>query len=181
MVGSATKEGTGYLAGGQSAEQAQGERHLRVGGQRWMAAGEDQTQPVVLHGPYLLGRGLLVAATKHRDFTEQLTASRLSAQPVDGAVAGGRGDPPARVGWQALARPPVKREGERLLDRIFGDIDVAEDADQGGHRPPGRLAEDPADLGLVHPRRGVGCCVGVAHDVRPLVRPRTGAPRSAPR
>jgi hypothetical protein len=40
-------------------------------------------------------------------------------------------------------------DGERLLHGILGDVDVAEDADQGGHGSAGRLAEDPVDLGAV--------------------------------
>jgi hypothetical protein len=44
-------------------------------------------------------------------------------------------------------------DGERLLYGVLGDIDVAEDADQGGHRPPGLLAEDPGDLGLAESGR----------------------------
>jgi hypothetical protein len=57
----------------------------------------------------------------------------------------------------------VQGDRERLLHRILGDVDVTEDADQGGHRSAGLLAEDPADLGLVE----VGCGVAVGHAVRP--------------
>jgi len=46
-------------------------------------------------------------------------------------------------------RPSHGTCAERLLHGILGDVDVAEDADQGGHGSAGRLAEDPVDLGAV--------------------------------
>jgi hypothetical protein len=67
----------------------------------------------------------------------------------------GRRDPTARIGREALDRPLVQGDGERFLHRILRDVDVTEDADQGGHGSPGLLAEDPADLGLVELRCGV--------------------------
>jgi hypothetical protein len=45
----------------------------------------------------------------------------------------GGGDPAAGVGRQAVARPLAQGYGERLLHRIFGDVDVTEGADQGSH------------------------------------------------
>jgi hypothetical protein len=44
------QEGACDLLGRQPVEQAQGQRHLRLGGQGGVAAGEDQAQPFVLHG-----------------------------------------------------------------------------------------------------------------------------------
>ena len=58
---------------------------------------------------------------------------------------------PPGLGGRPSRRPPAQRDGERVLDRILGDVDVAEDADQGGHRSAGLLAKDLADLGLVEP------------------------------
>ena len=165
------EEGARDLLGRQPAEQAQGERHLRLRGERRVAAGEDEAKPVVLHGSRLLGHaGIVVAGREHRHLAEQFASTRLAAQAVDGTVAGGRRDPAARVGRQAVARPLAQGDGERLLHRILGDVDVAEDADQGGHRSAGLLAEDPADLGLVERRRGVD----VAQSVRPRIRAANG-------
>src|SRR6266498_3026597 len=73
------------------------------------------------------------------------------------------------------SRPHAQGDGERLLHRILGDVDVTEDADQGSHRSAGLLAEDPADLDSVE----LGCGIAVAHAVRPWF-PRTDGPRSAP-
>jgi hypothetical protein len=141
-----------------------------------VAAGEDEVKPVVLHGPDLLGHtGIVVAGREHRQLAERLPPARLAAQPVDGMVAGGRGDPAARVGRHALARPPAQGDRERLLHGVLGEVDVTEDPDQGGHRLAGLLAEDPAHLGAVEPGRGVSA----GHAVRPRIL-RTDGPRSAP-
>ena len=154
------EEGSCDLPGRQAAEQPEGERHLGFGGQGRVAAGEDEAQPVVFHGPCLLGHGGIAGAGRDdRHLAEQLPPARLAAQAVDGTVAGGRGDPAARVGRQAVARPLAQGDGERLLHRVLGDVDVTEGADQGSHRPAGFLAEDPADPG----RAGPGCGAGSEH------------------
>ena len=43
-------------------------------------------------------------------------------------------------------------QGEGLLDRVLCKIDVAEDADQRGHRASGLLAEDQADPSFIDVR-----------------------------
>ena len=68
------------------------------------------------------------------------------------------------MGGTPSPRPLAQGDGERLLHRILGDVDVPEDADQGSDRSAGLLAEDPADLGLVD----LGCGVSVALVVRPV-------------
>ena len=42
-----------------------------------------------------------------------------------------------------MVRPALERDDERLLDRLLGQIEVAEDADQRRDRPP-RLAPEQA-------------------------------------
>src|SRR5687767_15848475 len=69
-------------------------------------------------------------------------ARALSAEPVDGPVAGRGGDPGPRVRGRAGGRPPFDGHGEGVLDRLFGDVDAAEEADQGGHTPAGFGPED---------------------------------------
>jgi hypothetical protein len=68
---------------------------------------------------------------------------------VDRTMPGGRRDPAARVRRRAAGRPLAHGDGERLLHRVLGDVDVAEDSNQGGYRSAGLLAEDPPDLGRV--------------------------------
>jgi hypothetical protein len=75
----------------------------------------------------------------------------LAAQAVDGAVAGGGGDPRAGVVGHPLPRPSLDGDGEGLLDGLLGQVEVADDPDQGRDRPPRLLPEqavdDPRDVG----------------------------------
>jgi hypothetical protein len=56
---------------------------------------------------------------------------------------------PAGLGrGQARRAPALTRGGEGVLDRILGDVDVAERADQDRHRPTVLLTEHTRDLRL---------------------------------
>ena len=125
-----------------------------VRGERRVAAGEDQPEPVVGHGSDLLG----FVGFVHGAAASAWRSSRVdsAAEPVDRPVAGGGDDPAGGAGRQAVGRPPLEGDDERLLDRLLGDVDVAEEADQGGDRSAGLAAEDPLDLGGVHGRRSSG-------------------------
>ena len=46
------------------------------------------------------------------------------------------------------------RRATANASRVLGEIDVAEDSDQGGHRSTGLLAEDPADQRVVDDGQG---------------------------
>ena len=131
-----------------------------------MAAGEDQPQPVVAHRAHLLGRARRRARAASAACGVPVVAGRLPAEPVDGPVAGRGDDPAARVGRHAVDRPALDGDGERLLDRLLGEVDVAEDADQGGDDPAVLLAEDRS----IVPRRPARRATAPA-------RPGTGAPR----
>jgi len=52
------------------------------------------------------------------------------------------------------------------LDRVLGEVDVAEGADQSGDRSTGLLAEDPADRRIVEPGDGGD----VVQSLRPRIR-----------
>src|SRR5205085_5345343 len=95
----------------------------------------------------------------------------LAPQPVDGPVARGGDDPPGRAGRRPGGWPPPDCLRESVLHRVFGDIDIAEDAVQDGHGTAVFLAEHALDL------RG-------SRDwhlaVSPRLRPGTGGPRSGP-
>ena len=136
-----------------------------------MAAGEDQPQPVVLDDA---GRLVGAVVSDHECRLVLGVAVGLAADPVDRAVAGGRGEPAAGVGRYAVPGPPLDRGEERLAGRLLGDVDVAEAADQRGDDPAVLLAVDPLDRG-----RGI-------RRVHPAVRPpeaRAGraGPRPCPR
>ena len=140
------QEGPGHLGRGQATEQPQRQGDLRLGRERRVAAREDQAESVVLHGPGLLSCRL-VRELDH--LPEEFATARLAAEVIDGSISGGRRDPATGVRRQAVGGPLPQGEGERLLDRVLGEIDVAEDPDQGGHRPTGLLAEDPADQRVI--------------------------------
>ena len=142
-----------------------------LGGECRVAAGEDEAKPVVGHWPHLLG---MPGSSLHRVRAPPLPRNSracLAAQAVDGAwLRAVVVIQPPGLGGTPSARPLAQGDGERLLDRILGDVDVAEGADQGGDRSAGLLAEDPADLGLVD----LGCGVSVALSSRPRCIPCPG-------
>ena len=53
-----------------------------------------------------------------------------------------RHQPVARVAGDAVAWPPVGGDGERLLCGFPGEVELAEEADQGGQDAASLLAED---------------------------------------
>src|SRR5262249_24762994 len=53
---------------------------------------------------------------------------------------------------QSGVRPALYRRRERVLDRLFGEVDVTEDTDQDGHRATVLGPEDALDLRTAHGR-----------------------------
>jgi hypothetical protein len=50
----------------------------------------------------------------------------------------------------------LERGDERLLDGLFGEVEIAKLADERGKRPPGLLAEDAIDDGARIRGTGIG-------------------------
>jgi hypothetical protein len=75
-------------------------------------------------------------------------ASRLPPDAVDGAVPGGGDQPSPGVRGQAGLRPLLEGGQAGLLDRFLGEVDVTEEADQGGDGLAPLLADDPLEGGL---------------------------------
>jgi hypothetical protein len=120
-----------------------------------MAAREDQPQAVVGDPAHV---DLLTAERAERlerlELRGLLAQRPFAAQPVDRTVARRRRDPRAGVVGDAAARPRRECLRERLLDRVLGDLEVAEDADQRRDRPAGLASEQPVDdLGGLRGRR----------------------------
>jgi hypothetical protein len=109
-----------------------------------MAAGEDQLQPLV-------GKGRLLHHVLHGLWhLEQaclLGEQPVAPQAVDRAVAGRDGQPGARVGRGAVARPALGGGRERLLRGFLGEVDVTQEADQVGDDAPPLVAEDLREQG----------------------------------
>ncbi|MEA2358065.1 MAG: hypothetical protein QOI62_1325 [Solirubrobacteraceae bacterium] len=117
-----------------------------------MAAREDQAQAVVGQraGIVVVGRLLVVAVELHEPVQgrEAVVQFALAAQAVDRPAPSGGGDPGARARRLAVARPGGERDGEGVLERVLGELEVAaEMADQRGEDPPGLLAEGVLDRG----------------------------------
>ena len=113
-----------------------------LGGERRVAAGEDQAQAVVAAPAPTSSAGIVTRRAAARPGVP-VVAGGLAPDPVDRAVAGRRDDPPGRVRRHAALRPALERDGEGVLDRLLGEVDVAEEADQGGDGAPALLRGRP--------------------------------------
>ena len=153
------EKGPADLPDGQAADRAQRERHLRVPGERGVTAGEDQAQQLVVGlpvgspavGAVALGLGVAMALAGRRgraigagrrvgdgEQGQLALAEPVPAEPVEGLAAGGGGQPAARVGGHAVARPVLDRLDERVLHRVLGQAEVPGPRGQRGP-DPGRL------------------------------------------
>jgi len=121
-------------------------RDPRVGGECRVAAREDEAQLVIRHGAHF--RFWLWFTDEGHRLRLPACPGGLAAQPVKGLVPGGRDDPATRVGRHAVGRPAFESDREGFLDRVFGEVNVAEDAGQGGHRAARALPEGPYESGF---------------------------------
>ena len=78
----------------------------------------------------------------------------VAAEMIEGAPLGGRHQPGARVGGNALARPLLQRRNQRLLRELLGQPDIAHDAGQPGDQLGLLDAPDSVDRAVC--RRGGG-------------------------
>ena len=177
-------EGPGDLAGLEAAEQAEDEGDLGIGGQGGMGAEEHEPELIVSDdidevvepvefGILVRFHGLDVEAVGGE---MPLAAGRFATESVDGAVACGRRDPAARVGRYPGLRPPLRRDGECLGHGVLGEVDVAEDADQGGRASAGFAPEDLVER-VGHPWAG-RTSTGPSHAAAALAAHSRAASRS---
>ena len=152
------EERASNLDGGQSAEEAKGERDASLGGQNRMAGREHQPQQVVAHiviescGEVRHG-GLLGIELTPEHFVlarEQLGATKI----VDRPMLGGRHQPGARVSRHAGLGPLLQRRHQRIVRKILGHADVPDNAGQAGDEP---RRFDPPD------RVDRAVCIGSRH------------------
>jgi hypothetical protein len=76
------------------------------------------------------------------DFPEQPSDTLLSTQAINGFVLGDGHQPAGRVDRQTISSPAVNGSGERLLERVLGEIEVPETADQRGEQSTPVILED---------------------------------------
>jgi hypothetical protein len=138
----------------ETSERPECQRQPRFDRERRVAAGEDQAQPLVRDRRRLLHL-ILVLGLVPVDTLEPAQELRLALQvarapdPVDRAVAGRGHEPAGRVGGNAVSGPPFEGVLDRVLKGVLGEVEVAEDADQGCEHPPVLLAEQAAERGVV--------------------------------
>jgi len=96
-----------------------------------------------VHGTLLSG---FAACMKKGGLGVPVLTGGLTAEAVDRSVASSGDDPPRGTRRQTAGGPPLHRQGERILDRLLGDVDVPELADQDGHCPTVLLAVNTLDL-----------------------------------
>jgi hypothetical protein len=104
-----------------------------------MAAREDQLEPLVRDRRVIhdVLRGL-----GHVELADLLGERLIAPEPVDRTVAGGGDQPGARVLGRFIARPALDRDRKRLLRGFLGEVEVAEEADQGSDDAAPFVAED---------------------------------------
>jgi hypothetical protein len=66
----------------------------------------------------------------------------IAADAVDRAIARGGHEPGARVGGHPVAGPALGGDRERFLGGFLGELEVAEEADQGGEDAAPLVAKD---------------------------------------
>ncbi len=129
------QEGARDLAGGEAAEQAQRQRHPRLGGEHRMAGDEEQAQQVVSHrvveSGVEVGRRLALDEVA-AELVVLAVEHGAAAQHVDGAVLGRLHQPGAGVVGDARLRPALEGGDERVLRQLLGEADVAHHAHQAG-------------------------------------------------
>ncbi len=138
MVSSLVKKARATACVHQSAHLAQGECDSRLLVERRVATGEDEPQAIVAeYFRVILVNRLLQRRLRRRQVSidnfcpEQL----IAADSVDRLVAACADQPGARIVRRALGRPLFDGRREGVLLRLLGQIEIAEQADQGCENP----------------------------------------------
>ena len=111
-----------------------------------MAAHKDELKPLVWNDR--LGhvfRHASCPASLGREQPELGRQHAIAAQSVDGPVARRRDEPGAGLVRQAVGRPALRRDRERVRGGFLGKIEIMEVADQAGQHPAPLVAENLLD------------------------------------
>ncbi len=115
-------------ATGQTAGQAQHQRHTRFSRERRVTAGENQPEPLVSDGVERLGP---VVVVEHLSLLLLAFALVLTPDPIDGFAIGGGGQLCAGIGRYA-SPGHLTTAVANASAAAFGDIEVIEALGQGG-------------------------------------------------
>ncbi len=160
------QEGSRDLRGGQAAHQPQGQRDLRVGMERGMAAQQDQSQllvpdlAVVDHQRRLPAVRVDVrvdgrARHEIRRHGQGSTVRRPGpADPVDRPAGGHGPQPPGRIGRNPRRRPAVQRLDQGVLHGLVGQVEIAEPPGEDGHHPGALAPRQRGDRRIDGPASG---------------------------
>ena len=136
------EERLGDLGRREAAERAQRQGHLRVERERRVAAGEDQLEPLVGKGAVIHG---VLGGEREVEQPGLGGEHALAPDAVERAVAPDRDQPGRGARRHAVARPALGSAREGLLRGVLGEVEVAEEADQGGEDATPVLAEAVLD------------------------------------
>jgi hypothetical protein len=146
------QKGTRHLCRGESADRAQRQRDLHLGRKGRMAAGEDQPQHVVIENARIrriVARGRIEFELM-RERLLLATERDVAADAIDRLVAPDTDQPRAGIMRRLFLGPTLQRDRKGVLQRVLGEIEIADEADQRGERSPRLGAEDLFDLGGGH-------------------------------
>ncbi len=121
--------------GRETADFAQGERHLRIGRERRVAAGENEPQAIILDRLAVRWSGLvddcihLLGDILHR------VEPRAPAYAIDRLEPTRGYQPRARIRRDAVAGPLLERCAKSIVQRLLGEVEVAQQPDQRGEDP----------------------------------------------
>jgi hypothetical protein len=102
-----------------------------------MAADQNQPQPVVLDGRIVPTHRIRSAVSEPPgQLGERGVKRRTPAHGIDGFEAAGRDNTRARIRGHAVARPLLHCRGERVVQGLLGEVEVAEQADQRSKNAP---------------------------------------------
>lgn len=119
-----------------------------------MAAGEDEAEAVVLERLFVVRLAVALTCVELLgDPAERRVEAGAPAQAVDRLEAAGGDQLGARMVGHAVPGPALDRGRERVVHRLLGQVEIAEQADEGG--------QHAARLGAVD---------GVHHLPRPAAR-----------
>ena len=104
-----------------------------------MATGEDQLEPLVREGG---GVHVDLGCLGHLEQARLGGQRAIAADAVDRPVPCSGDQPDTGVGRRAVARPPLGGDREGLLRGFLGEVEVAEEADQGSEDASPLVAED---------------------------------------
>ena len=133
-VGSGTRNARAISRVVEPGDRAQRERDPSVEGERGVAAGEEQPQPVIRDLVHVVSHRLELGDLQRGGGL--LPAHPFPPEPVDRAVAGRGEQPRGGVARHAALRPRAQRLLAGLLPGLFRQVEVVGHPDQGGHGAP---------------------------------------------